>query len=229
MSKPSDDLSALFRSLRPDESISQENINTSARDAEQRWPLFKAVAPEKPQETPALSAQDRQRWAKQEMADVADRKPALSLPGLSDKMSSGLDKMSMRALKNTVAVKPAMRREPEKFMVERSIDQAVEQTRAVPLVPIPQASTPVNRAPTTANKLSIAPAVGQRSGLGVFDKKPVAPVPARTQVAAERDVPAAGLGDGLLKNIFNRLEAKPEVEVQPAVKRSSFLDRLGKR
>ena len=238
MSKPSDDLSALFRSLRPDESVFQENASSGARDAQQRWPLFKAVAAQKPQDAPALTEQERQRWVSQEKPAAGPRKPALSLPGLSDQMSKGLGKMSGQVVKNASAVKPATRQESEKFVVERGTDQPLTQPletaqAAQPELP-PQENALVKRGSTAAKLSSAATAVRDRDGLGVFGKNSSAPVLVPTPapvVVAERDLPAAGRRDSSLKSIFSRLEAKPEVAsaVEPAVKRSSFLDRLGKR
>ena len=223
MSKPNDDLSALFRSLRPDETIFQESTSTVARDAEQRWPLFKAVAPEKPQETPALTAQERQRWVNQEKPEVSGRKPALSLPGLSDKMSKGLDKMSAWSVKNTAAVKPAVRREPASPAAERIF----ERPRSAPIAQAPEAGPIENRIVTAAKTLSGGPAGVSGAGFGPFDKKPavVAPVPA----VEERGLPAVSRGDDSLKSIFGRLESKTHVAAKPPGGRSSFLDRLGKR
>ncbi len=242
MSKPSDDLSALFRSLRPDESVFQENASSGAREAQQRWPLFKAVVPQKPQETPALTEQERQRWVSQEKSAVGTRKPALSLPGLSDKMSMSLGKMSVQAVKNTAAVKPATRWESERYVAEGAVEQPLaepsERARTASVEPLRQTNTPINRVPAVTKASSAAPVVsvaGSQTGQGVFDKKPALSVPAQVPVPAvpQRDLPAAGHGDESLKSIFSRLEAKPEakpeVEVKSAVKRSSFMDRLGKR
>ena len=85
--------------------------------------------------------------------------------------------------------------------------------------------------PTTVTKvLSAVPAVGNSSDEDVLNKKP-APmvVPLPVSPAPEYHFSVAKRGDESLKSIFSRLEAKPEVEVKIAVKRSSFLDRLGKR
>ena len=223
MSKPSDDLSALFRSLRPDETSSQASTSTVARDAEQRWPLFKAVAPEKPQETPALTAQERQRWVNQEKPGVSERKPALSLPGLSDKMSKGLDKMSAWSVKNTAAVRPAVRRESG----NPAADRVFERPRIAPIAQAPETSPIENRIVTVAKTLSGGPAVGSGAGFGSFDKKPavVASVPA----VEERGLPSVGRDDDSLKSIFGRLESKTHIAAKPPGSRSSFLDRLGKR
>ena len=235
MSKPSDDLSALFRSLRPDESVFQENATSSVRDAQQRWPLFKAVVPQKPQDAPALTEQERQRWVSQEKPNVDARKPALSLPGLSDKMSKSLGKMSVQAVRNTALVKPATRWELEKYaaegVAEQPLAQPSERAQSVSVEPVTQANIPTNRAAAVKKDFSAMPVASSQTGHGVFDKKPTLPgaaqVPAPT--VPERDLPVARHGDESLKSIFSRLQAKPEVEVKPVVKRSSFLDRLGKR
>jgi hypothetical protein len=243
MSKPSDDLSALFRSLRPDESAFKENISSGVRDAEQRWPLFKTVAPQKPQDPPALSEQERQHWKSQEKSAASARKPALSLPALSDKMSKGLGKISEQAVRNIAAVRPAVRWESPEHIAEgaagHSALQTSEQPRTASAEPAPLTSKPVNRAPMAVKALPEVLATGGRTGVDLFDKKPAPTAPALMSVQSAQmlkipemsahDAPAAGRSDESLKSIFSRLEAKPEVEVKPAVKRSSFLDRLGKR
>ena len=243
MSKPSDDLSALFRSLRPDESVFRENTSSSVRDAEQRWPLFKAVAPQKPQDAPALSEQERQRWVSQEKSAASARKPALSLPALSDKMSKGLGKISRQAVRNIATVKPATRWESQEHIVEGATEQPLlqpsERPRAVLAETVPLTNMHVNRVPMAVKALSEVPDAGSRTGLDLFDKKPAPTAPALVSVQmsemsempemSEHDLPVTGRSDESLKSIFSRLKAKPEVEVKPIIKRSSFLDRLGKR
>lgn len=220
MSKPSDDLSALFRSLRPDETTFHTSTGTVARDAEQRWPLFKAVAPQKSQATPPLSAQERQRWINQEKPEVGVRKPALSLPGLSDKMSKGLDRMSVRAVTNTAAVQSGARKEAENPVAERAVERPGNIWAALP----PTASPTGNRASAARAFASESVGVVGEPGLGLFGKKAAGLAP----VLAERQPPATGRVDDALKSMFNRLETKSEVVAKSAGNRSSFLDRLGK-
>ena len=94
MSKPADNLSDLFRSLGPDDSSFQVTETATAREAAQRWPLFQAISPNKPETTPTLSTQERERWSQQEKQVGAGRKPPLSLPGLSDKLAQSLSRMA---------------------------------------------------------------------------------------------------------------------------------------
>ena len=259
MSKPSDDLSALFRSLRPDESAFRENTSSGVRDAEQRWPLFKAVAPQKPQDVPALSEHERQRWTSQEKSSAGTRKPALSLPALSDKMSKGLGKISEQAFRNIATVKPATRWESQEQLVEGTVRHPSLQQSERPRImlaepaPVPLASGfakneplkngSVTRVPVTTKALFEVADAGSRNGLGLLDKKPALTTPALVPMQMpkiskisgmpEHDLPVTRRNDESLKSIFSRLEAKPEakpeIEVKPIIKRSSFLDRLGKR
>lgn len=234
MPKPSDDLSALFRSLRPDEAPPHDNHGTTARDVAQRWPLFKAVVPEKPRDTVPLSAQERQRWVNQ---DMGGRKPALSLPGLSDKMSQGLDKMSVRAFNKTAVLKPVMRREPEVVHLEHAAkdsrgDKPAERLRGVGAGPTKAVDPLQNESATAARVLPAVPdTFANDVPRGLLNRKQLQPAP--SQPLAERKRPEVAVGDSSLKSLFNRLEAKAEVVVKPASKpvsdRSSFMDRLGKR
>ena len=225
MPKSNDDLSALFRSLRPDETTFQESINSVAHDAEQRWPLFKAVAPEKPPEAPALSALDRQRWVNPDKPQAGGRKPALSLPGLSDKMSMGLNKMSSRPVQNTASVKIAVRREPDNSAVEH----VVERPRKVHPSLVLKDNAPDPRAPVAAKTLSDESPVtaGRSAGSGAIDQKLVSAPPA--PVDTQRDPSAGDRSDESFKSIFSRLKSKSEAVSKPLGNLSSFLDRLGKR
>ena len=227
MSKPSDDLSALFRSLRPDDSVAVEGTAAGAHKAEQRWPLLNAVAPEKPQDTPALSALERQHWKSQEKPEGLSRKPALSLPGLSDKMAKGLDNMSMRAVKGKLVPKAVSRREPEEYKAERVVGRAPERMQSGQLESPKQVEVFKNSVPISSLTVPVEAAKSDRSLGRVLDRKN--PNVAQGLLARERSQPEPDRADGSLKSIFSRLEAKPGGVVKPVGARSSFLDRLGKR
>lgn len=210
MAKLGDDPSTLFRSLRPDNANFQASTTAAAREAEQRWPLFKAVSPKKPQPTPALSAQERQRWSSQDRPDVSERKPALSLPGVSTKLAQGLSKMSGRA----AAERPTVRAEREK--------SSSEVMRSAPKFP---QEIPTENRSSIFSRVSALGADEEVSnhGVGLSGNR------AAQSVAAEPEVPTVAAADDSLASIFNRLEGKEKVADKPASKRTSFLGRLGRR
>ena len=117
MAKAGADPSKLFRSLKPDEESFHASASAAAREAEQRWPLFKAVSPRKQEPTPILSAQERTIWSKQERPSGLERKPALSLPGLSSKLAASLNMMGGRSAQGAVAM-PPLRAERESPLPE---------------------------------------------------------------------------------------------------------------
>jgi len=212
MANPVDDLSALFRSLGPDDSSFQATETTAAREAAQRWPLFQAVSPRKPETTPKLSAQERQRWSHQEQHEGGERKPALSLPGLSDKMARSLGKMSGRTT-DAPMQNPARRAEPDTPPVApRSLRSTPQMTtmesRSALFSATPQASQDLET---------------HGSGLGLFGSV------AGGSLAPSRAGSEATHADDSLAGVFSRLEEKPKTTNKPDEKKSSFLSRLGKR
>lgn len=212
MAKRGEDPSALFRSLRPDDANFQASANAAAREAELRWPLFKAVSPRKPEPTPALSAQDRLRWSNQERPDAEERKPALSLPGVSNKLAKSLSKMSGRTAA-TAAAKPTVRSEQIKPLEEppRSPPKATKKAPAEDRRPLFSRTSTAGRSDQAENY-----------GLGLSgNQAETAPV------AIEPEQPAAARGNDSLASIFSRLEGKEKVAGKPAGKRASFLGRLG--
>lgn len=213
MPHPGDDLSALFRSLGPDDANFQATTNAAAQEAEQRWPLFKAVSPRKPEATPALTAQEKQRWSSQEKAETGERKPALTLPGLSDKLARSLSKMSGRTMPG--APKPVARTAPHQRLTEppQTACQSTQET------PSEKRGSPFSR-----SSPAVPSAVLERDGvLGLFQKKLEEPV------AVHRDMSGSARADDSLASVFSRLEGKNDVVNKSADRRSSFLSRLGKR
>lgn len=215
MPHPRDDLPKLFRSLGPDDSDFQAAAKAAAREVEQRWPLFRAMSPEKAAPTPALTEEERQRWTRQEQSSGASGAPALTLPGLADKLASGLSKMSGRAAPATAEPMAVMR-----------------ATRNTPSVtPMRSTRPPPNRAETDGDGLlasfptQMASAEHVAVGVGLFETQATA----KSAVASLQlaDAPA----DDSLKGIFGRLKGteKEKVIAGPNPKRSSFLGRLGRR
>lgn len=96
MPKTPNDLSAIFRSLAPRVTSEQASPVVMAQAAEQRWPLLKAIAPKNPGPTPALTGEDKARWTTSEPVSRAEKRPALSVPGLGDKLTRSLGQMGGR-------------------------------------------------------------------------------------------------------------------------------------
>ena len=94
MANSGENLSVLFRSLGPDDESFHMAENELAKKGEQKWPLFKTISLKRPEPTPELSAQERQCWNRQERSVVEERKPALSLPAFSKKLTISLDKIT---------------------------------------------------------------------------------------------------------------------------------------
>ena len=212
MSKPADDLSALFRSLRPDDTSFQSAETVAVREAAQRWPLFQAVSPRKPATTPMLSAQERQRWSHQDQVAAGERKPALSLPGLSDKISRSLGKMSGRAVDAPIR-SPARRAEPDTPPVASRSQRSA-----------PQVTTQASRSASfSATPTAVQNLESEGSDLGLFRSAVGGPK------AAKHAASAVAPADDSLAGVFSRLEGTPQELHTPTDKKSSFLNRLGKR
>ena len=213
MSQPPDKLSGLFRSLRPDDANFQASLNAAAHQAEERWPLLKAIAPKKPALTPTLSAEERQHWSSQEQVGSRERKPALSLPGLGDKLTQSLNKMAGRT-----KVIPAASPAPDPTEPQPSPRTAVRQIEP------PPAEAPRERPGLFSRSTVVEPSVMPApEGLGLFGRKtaePTAPEPLPSHVTA---------ADDSLASIFSRLVEPEKVADKAALKRPSFLSRLGKK
>lgn len=115
MAKAAEHPSTLFRSLRPDDEDFQTSTSAAAREAEQRWPLFKAVAPQKQQPTPLLSPQERSLWSTTQKPSGHERKPALSVPATSNKLAQSLNKMGGRPATANLARSPLRAREEQPY------------------------------------------------------------------------------------------------------------------
>lgn len=206
-------MSKLFKSLGADDAKIQASTKNGAHEAEQRWPIFKAISPTTPAPTVALSDEERAHWNRQEKPDTGSRKPALSMPGLSNKLASGLSKLN-GATVSPSAFGPVTRQ------------TATPSRPAKPAVSRIGAHTAGSEHVESTRPLFSRNAVSEASedeipGTGLFAKKVVESLP------AERDLPDTG-GDQSLSGIFGRLEGKVETVKKPASKRTSFLGRLDK-
>lgn len=229
MTNSGDKLSALFRSLGPDDASFQVAANALVQEGEQRWPLFKAVSLARPQPTPELSAQEKQRWSRQEKSVVeAARKPALSLPAFNEKLNISLGKIAKQAALD--AGQPIVRSEQARMQCvslvgRRNLPQqlASNDVDALNITPTPSPSTPITptpqflRPPVVALNLETEPCSFEHTVL----------LPADTM----SELPDMDHADNSLQSLFGRIQGKGKEKeaIKPVEKRSSFFDRLRKR
>jgi hypothetical protein len=187
MAKTGDNLSTLFRSLGPDSASLQP---AAAPEAEQRWPLLKALPPRRQDAPPPLTDEERGRWNRAEAPAALPRKPALSLPSLSSKLAQSLARMGGR--------KPA--------------EPALPAPRAERPAPAP--------APAPERQPEFKPAIEAPAPLmAALDRVAAAPE-ARVQAAVpepiERDAPAGESLSGLFKRLEGGDEAAAPAPRRPS-------------
>ena len=231
MTKPFNEAPPLFRSLGADNAKSQARSRTAASEAQERWPLFKAVAPVKPASLPAMGEDDKRQWARGAAAGNTKPRPALSVPDVSGKMAQGLTRMGTprppARTERAVAPPAAPAAVPAPVLDPVSTTAALPAARA----PLFARATPLQD--TRARALAEAPAelpVARPKGLFAHLAPPA---PQQAPAAA----PAADPNDRSLSAIFNRLErgaapapARPSAASDAkAPPRAGFLGRLGRQ
>lgn len=232
MTRAAEHPSPLFRSLRPDDEDFQAGTSAAAREAEQRWPLFKAVAPQKQQPTPPLSPQERSLWSTTQKPSGQERRPALSVPATGNKLAQSLNKMGGRPTAATAPSSRARLRTEEEPSYQEPIAAPQKSAREEPArkpgllfsrTAATAAVQPPVQEPVRKPKLFAReePAKG-RSPL--FSKE-------RTTVSAQElaEVPSAPQAGDSLSRLFSRLEGQEQVVEKPVGKRSSLFGRPGKR
>jgi hypothetical protein len=194
----------LFKSLHPDNSHFETSATAGMQEAEHRWPLFKAVPPVKPQASPSLTDEDRQHWLSSTPAGAEQSKPALTMPGLSDKLAQGLNKMA--GSKPTTRRTTAKTAKPEKVTPAAPVKKvAIKPTEPVfeaPValeMPAPVAPKVLEKSVPVAKKLgemlhSTPPAMQQEpaeTAVPVVRMPAAAPTPVRQPAAVTAIEPPA--------------------------------------
>jgi len=223
MKKTNNNLSALFRSLGPDETGLEAIAKATAPKVEKEWPLFKAVPPAEQQPTPPLSPQERKVWSKQAKVKTEVPRPTLSMSGLSSKLAKSLSQISEQMTDEESGTNTA---QPEKQPRVRGLAQSKQDSLSERAS---SPSSPLFAKPSPAVEL---PAQEEESHeVGLFERAVTQPVlaqeKARTKPLAKTQ--EAAESDDRLANIFSRLEEKEKVAVKPVEKRSSLSKRMGKR
>jgi hypothetical protein len=231
MRNSGENLSVLFRSLGPDDESFHMAENELAKKGEQKWPLFKAISLKRPEPTPELSAQERRCWNRQEKSVVEERKPALSLPAFSKKLTISLDKITKQVELGAVQASfsrkqasvqsvPPVGHFDEPRQLESNIVDTPDITSTLstsilstsaPITPAPQFFKP----PVADLNLDVEPSSYEHA-----DVIPVAPM---------RELSDTNHADDSLQSLFSRIQGIEKVAIKPAEKQSLFFDRLKKR
>lgn len=229
MPTPGNKLSTLFRSLGPDEAPLQASKTAALQDAEQRWPLFKAVAPRSAAQTPPLSETDRQRWSNPARPNSsAAAKAPITLPSFSGKLAHGLAKISEQSTASAGRSAPSR--------------TAAKLFPGEPVAPVAARAVPAASKAPAARRAAPAPAepVATKGFLAALANKPEPAPPAKTtrskQAAkpesflAKFAEPAPSAAPDSLSAVFGRIEGKQQASTPNNTKaKPSFLSRLGKR
>lgn len=230
MAKAAEHPSTLFRSLRPDDEDFQVSASAAAREAEQRWPLFKAVSPRKQQPTPLLSPQERSLWSTTQKPSGQEHKPALSLPATGNKLAQSLSKMGGHRTAATPTRSPLRVEEEPPYQEAARAPQVFAgkepaKKRAQMFSKDAVTSTEEQHYQETARTPQRFAREEPPKGRGLLFSKGAAPV---AQEQPEVRNTARGADDSLTR-LFSRLEGQDQVVEKPISKRSTFFGRLGKR
>lgn len=214
-------ISTLFRSLAPDDSSFQASANTLAQENQQRWPLFKAISLARPEPTPELSAQEKQRWIGQGRSGSIAHKPALSLPTFNEELTLSLEKI---AKQSTLEIEePNVSNAHAKPKQEPLTDQGSELKQIAE-----------NHIDASAILPTLVAAASQFSGLPIVELNLEAEQPSFEHTAVltaevNRDLSDTNRADDSLQSLFGRIQRKGKEVVKLDEKSSSFFDRLRKQ
>lgn len=243
MSTPPKSPGSLLRSLGADGSLLDSRTRTAAREAEQRWPLFRTLAPAKNDTPPALTTEDKLAWQVQnpQVADI--RKPAISRGAIGSKLAEGLSKLVKKSpvVQSGIAeattpapALPAASRSNRRQPVESDSFAAIGDRSTKP---IPAQAPAVFAAPSLQHKPPIASA-SRSTRKTPFDRPPAAPEPVAS--APQRSAGTLfgtkpsqasqqALGPDSLSTIFQRVEGSAATTETQTPLVSARNRRLGKR
>lgn len=220
--KKTNNLSALFRSLGPDETGLEAIAKATALKLEKEWPLFKAVPPAEQQPTPPLSPQERKVWSKQAKVKAEVPRPTLSMSGLSSKLAKSLSQISEQMVgeESSLDTVPLEKQPQARVLVPNKQGNLSEKV-----------SSPASSLFGKSSPAIEQPGQEESQKVGRFDRtvsqRDLSQEKAKTKPLAK--TPDAAKGDDRLANIFSRLEEKEKITVKPVEKKSSLSKRMGKR
>ncbi|MGQ0709792.1 MAG: hypothetical protein ACT4NV_08590 [Rhodoferax sp.] len=189
---------SLFRSLGADDSYFDAKARAASKEAEQRWPLFKAVAPARAEETPVLSAQDKEAsWNTPPAGADAPPRARLSRPGLGQKLATGLRELGHKTRQESMPSVAASARTPP--LPAAALPESPSAKAPNPPPPVPR---PVAASVAPPARVAAPPQAPARTPLMAGARAPAAvPLPplagalgrpqAPAQAAQEPATPAA--------------------------------------
>lgn len=249
MAIPPKNPSALMRSLGADESALDAKLRVSAKEAEQRWPLFRAMAPSKVEIPAAMTAAEKQAWEPVAAARPTARKPLIARPGISNKLADGLARFASTPKKAPSAKArapepPNVANEtrspsPKPVAVQSEPEHAAPREKKARDSGLFGATTPQQppregflgqpSPPLSTHSALSTPARAAGGLLAEATSHPAQTRPKAKRVDSQPDTPKAG--DDSLSAIFDRVEGKAAKEEQPRSDKAinSVLRRIGKR
>ncbi|MFM2049845.1 MAG: hypothetical protein RL682_336 [Pseudomonadota bacterium] len=200
----------LFGALGPDDSYFDARTKAAAKDAQQRWPLFKAIAPQSSGATPVLSTDEKARWGQVETVPQEIPKPALSRPGLSAKLALGLGKIARQTSVETPPSNPRV---------------DIPSVFVAPPIPV-QAHAPAQEA---SSEMPLAKRASRHEAGTPPPAAPSEVVFTKQKKLTGAAPKSATATDDSLSSIFQRVEGGVKTPIRIAVARKGAMKRLGKR
>jgi hypothetical protein len=249
MSTPPKTPSSLLRSLGADDSYLDAKLKTSAREAEQRWPLFRALATAKADTTPTLSEGEKRAWEQHSPPAQAPRKPTLTRPGLSGKLAASLEKLANTSTPASRSKGPLgdalnQRELPAAQPVSNAVRAKARDVEANDFTASPPQLR--GRKSLFSNAPDTAATTNQVSTHGLFSStqattrsdatgRPTAgrsaSAPTKSLFAGPKDVPSGNSSDESLSALFSRVEGKQSAKSEPSVgnRPNSLMRRIARR
>ncbi len=242
---PGNKLSPIFKSLQPDQPsgvqcapvapVAPVAPTAPALEAQQRWPLFKAITPVQPTAPPALTDEERQSWQRSGGVSLRDLQQDAAVPSLNEKLADGLGRLAgvhaghqhhshhtldvpppapphSTATMDHASTVPPPAPEPPVFLPSPPLTtpSLFPQPDTPPLEPAASTDIPAAPTPSTRGFSSIRPTLAVNHIQSAPDGTPQHPSES-------------------LKSLFRRLESPTVPITRSVAKKSSFLSRLGRR
>ncbi len=233
MPKSNKDVAKIIKSLGPDDSKSKTVINASVREMEQRWPLLKTTPPQKLEQTPELTEDERHHWLSSPKTRAGGRKQVLSVPsGTSkEKLAESLRKMSGTKAKPPVSVSVNVSAAPPKpvervTIAETKVKAPVRPNVETKLYDDAKKIAQLKKATDDESDNQDKPLIEPRKFLDI--KKPLLAKKLALETIASQ--PATVAENKSLRGIFDRLSGK-KIEPPPSapLAKLSILKKLSKR